>query len=127
MTAPTYVVKKIGDRYVSVRQDCCPGVGVAYAAGGAGLCLAGRHRGGVLGLAAQAIGTGLMLRGLLGYNPLELLRADARARDASSDLAPSYQNDLPRRAPQAPADVVEEQSMESFPASDAPARTGVSK
>jgi hypothetical protein len=123
MAVPSYVVKKIGSRYVTVRQDCCPGVRAGFLGGGAVLLASGRRRGGFLGAVAALTGGGLMLRGLLGYNPLELCCPSQEAPDAAGNQAPSYQNDLPTRAPQMPVDVVEEQSMESFPASDPPART----
>jgi hypothetical protein len=126
VATPTFIVRKFGDRYVPVRQDSCPATRAAYAGGGALLCVAGRHRGGLLGKVAFVAGGMLMFRGLLGYNPLQLCCSNRGAPDAPPSLAPSYQNDLPVRAPQMPEDVVDEQSMESFPASDPPATTGAS-
>lgn len=129
MATPTYVVQHIGDRYVPVLQCAgCEWARAAWIGGGTLLGYAGLKRRGWLGLVALAAGAELIGRGVLGRSPLPLALDWFSRNGPSGDPSqtPSYQNDFIDRASQLPADLVDEQSMESFPASDAPARTAVS-
>ncbi len=123
MTTPRYITRKIDGQYRTVRAD--PGEANLCAgcvAAGAAVGLFGLLRGGFSGKLLAATGAGLLYRGLTGKNPLEKLKAVARHR--AGGQTPSYPHGHAKTSQQAPEDAVDEAAMESFPASDAPARSG---
>jgi hypothetical protein len=127
MATPTFVAQKVGDQYILVpKNPAATKDGSCCLIGGAALLLIGALQRGLSGMALSAIGGGMLYRAATGKNPLRQLlklRGDRiGGPNGDPNQSPTFQHDDKQASEQAPTDPVEEAAMESFPASDPPAR-----
>jgi hypothetical protein len=127
MVRPHYITRRVGEDYVLVRVDPLGHI-ARWISGGIGMSLLSRgiRRGGIGALLAFTAGAACLYHAATGRNPMNVLGSKDQARHGDAKDSPSFPGEAESK--QVPADVIEESSMESFPASDPPAhRTAASQ